>query len=261
MYRRLRKQFKAPCRELGKTERSECCQYYTPDYGHVTASDPQLIIDLFSQLQHIPQEAKHAIAYALVNEEELARVTERVRGVAMRIGHSVAIQIMPWHEGEDFVANWAHGYVMGISRDSKFLLICAKSRVDSIFDSQELRRLFKGGPSNGLHGTRKKAVWWVQYMFEVDSPSFLSRAQFNEYKKGLVKAGRINPVDRSRLRHQFWRPINEEQAASDDYIPPSLADVPADWLSDVKIPHLSKDKKVSDAQYYNKLDSKTFQFG
>ena len=259
LYRRHKK-FDKPCSELKKTESSICCNYYTPNYSNFIENEPQAIFDLCVEMRDASAHTKQVLAYSLLNELELQRVTERVRGTSMHIGYPVAVRLLA-NKSQDCVAMWAWGYLMGISRCGKFIHIGAKYKTRNMFPGGSLRNM-QDHASKGLHGS--KHVLWVHYAVPVDSDSYMTRAEFNKHRKKLVKQGRINPKDLSILRRFFWKPLTRKDAKSSDYMPPSLADVPAEWLSKVKLPHLSKGDDVendgSDV-HYTKTSEGAFQIG
>ena len=262
LYRRHKK-FDKPCSELKKTESSVCCNYYTPNYSNFIENEPQAILDLCAEMRNHPAHTKQVLAYSLLNELELQRVTERVRGIPMHVGYPVAVRLLA-NKSQDCVAMWARGYLMGISRCGGFIHVGAKCKAHNLFPGISLRSIQDHAPK-GLHSSTKHAFWWVHYVIPVDSDSYMTRAEFNKHKKRLVKQGRINPKDLSILRRFLWKPITKKEAKASDYLPPSLADVPAEWLSKVKLPHLSKGDDVGEGddgmQHYTKTSEGAFQIG
>ena len=261
---RRHKKFDKPCSELKKTESSICCNYYTPSYSNFIENEPQAILDLCAEMRNLPAHTKQVLAYSLINEAELQRVTERVRGISMHIGYPITVRLLS-DKSQDCVAMWARGYLLGISRCKGFIHVGAKCKAHNLFPGQSLRNIFDNAPA-ALHGTTKHAFWWVHYVLPVDSDAYLTRAEFNKHKKRLIKQGRINPKDMSLLRRFFWKPLTKKEAKENDYLPPSLADVPAEWLSKVKLPHLSKSDDIEeggdgDTQYYSKTSEGAFQIG
>lgn len=208
--------FEKPCAQLGKTSFAEACPNFTPELNKISIVKKGQLGVLSDIAKTLSQNQARLFAYVFRN-------IDFIKKSGFDFGEEVVFSL-----GGDYLECYVRGRVIGADRAATQVYI------SSDFE--------------GLNGE--------SCMLTLLRPSVLSLAKFAKKRKALILEGRIAEEkfaagSRKRTTLQCLKMTPDERAVyrqtlstkPDEYVPPSLDTVPANWLDNRFIEKLIDSKK------------------
>lgn len=212
------------CNTLGIKAGAQPCTGFFPDATQLRASDPQVMIILGELYNKLDSGQAKIMASFLGRHDWFKKAGLRW------------MQEVVFPFGQDYLCNYVHGYVVGISRDGQEIML-----------------------NSQLEELQRKKVAHARMMRE----SIMTLEEFEKHKQYLIRINRVMEPARSGLKITTYQQLTltkKERAAydkllntkPDEYKPPNMDSVPDTWrdkraLTKVADPML-KSKSVKKAK-------------